>query len=70
MLFLQVAVGLAVGAAISLVIVFSIRRNIFFKGGGNEVLAIAIALLGYALAELLSGNGYLSVYVIGIVLGN
>ncbi|MGI6616853.1 MAG: potassium/proton antiporter [Saccharofermentanales bacterium] len=69
-LFLQVSVGVAVGAVISIAIVFFIRKNIFFKGGGNEVFTIAIALLGYALAELLSGNGYLSVYIIGIVLGN
>ncbi len=70
MLFLQVAVGVAVGGLISYALVFLLRRNIFFKGGGNEVFTIAIALLGYALAELLSGNGYLSVYIIGIVLGN
>ena len=70
MLFLQVFVGLAVGAAISVALVFAIRKKIFFKGGGNEVFAIGIAILGYALAELLGGNGYLSVYVIGIVLGN
>ena len=70
MLFLQVFVGLGVGAAISVALVFAIRKKIFFKGGGNEVFAIGIAILGYALAEILGGNGYLSVYVIGIVLGN
>lgn len=70
MLFLQVSVGVAVGAAFSIALVFFIRRNIFFKGGGNEVFVIAIAIMGYALAELLGGNGYLSVYIIGIVLGN
>ena len=69
-LFLQVSVGVVIGAVISIALVFFIRKNIFFKGGGNEVFTIAIALLGYALAELLSGNGYLSVYIIGIVLGN
>lgn len=70
MLFLQVFVGLFVGALISYLVVLLIRKKLFFVGGGNEVFAIAIALLGYALAEILSGNGYLSVYVIGIVLGN
>ena len=70
MLFLQVAVGVAVGGAIAILFVFLLRKNIAFKGGGNEVFTIAIALLGYALAEILSGNGYLSVYIIGIVLGN
>lgn len=70
MLFMQVGVGLAVGAAISTSVAFFIRRNVFFRGGGNEVFAIAIALLGYALPEMIGGNGYLSVYVIGIVLGN
>lgn len=70
MLLLQVAVGLAVGGVLAVTFVFLIRKNIAFKGGGNEVFATAIALLGYAVAELLSGNGYLSVYIIGIVLGN
>lgn len=70
MLFLQLFVGLAVGALISYLVVLMIRKKVFFVGGGNEVFTIAIALLGYALAEILSGNGYLSVYVIGIVLGN
>ena len=70
MLFLQVSVGVLVGAIISASLVFFIRRNVFFKGGGNEVFVIAIALMGYALAESLGGNGYLSVYIVGIVLGN
>jgi len=70
MLFLQVFVGAAIGGAISYIVVVLLRRNIFFKGGGNEVFTIAIALLGYAVAEMLRGNGYLSVYIIGIVLGN
>jgi cell volume regulation protein A len=70
MLFLQVAGGLAVGGIISVLLVFLIRKKVFFQGGGNEVFTIALAMLGYALAELISGNGYLSVYVIGIVLGN
>ena len=69
MLFLQVAVGVAVGGAIAILFVFLLRKNIAFKGGGNEVFTIAIALLGYALAEILSGNSY-GVYIIGIVLGN
>ncbi len=70
MLFLQVVVGLLVGGLIAVIVVWMQRRHIIFQGGGNEVFTIAIALLGYALAELLSGNGYLSVYVIGIILGN
>lgn len=70
MLFLQVAVGIAVGGILAVIFVFLIRKNIAFKGGGNEVFTMAIALLGYAVAEVLGGNGYLSVYVIGIVLGN
>jgi len=70
MLFLQVSMGILVGSIISASLVFFIKRNIFFKGGGNEVFTIAIALMGYALAEILGGNGYLSVYIIGIVLGN
>ena len=34
------------------------------------VLVIAVALLSYSLPNVVGGNGYLSVYITGIILGN
>jgi cell volume regulation protein A len=38
--------------------------------GVTSILMVAIALLSYAIPSMLEGNGYLSVYIVGIVLGN
>lgn len=34
------------------------------------MFAVAVALLSYVLPEMLGGNGYLSVYLTGMILGN
>ncbi len=70
MLIIQVGIGLAIGAVLALLMVFLLKLNIFDMSGMNEALLVALALVGYALPELLGGNGYLSVYLIGIVIGN
>lgn len=36
----------------------------------NQIVFIAIALLSYSLSNVLGGNGYLSAYLVGIVLGS
>lgn len=36
----------------------------------DAVFAVAVALLAYVLPEMLGGNGYLSVYLTGMILGN
>jgi cell volume regulation protein A len=64
----QVLIGAALGAAIAYI------STLMFKNveltGISSVLMVGIALIGYAAPSLLGGNGYLSVYIIGIVLGN
>ncbi|HHX37323.1 MAG TPA: potassium/proton antiporter [Clostridiaceae bacterium] len=70
MLILQVVIGAGIGAIIAGGMVYLLRRRLFSSGGANEVLLVAVAILGYALPEFLGGNGYLSAYIIGIVIGN
>ena len=41
-----------------------------FSAGFDAVFAVAVALLSYVLPEMLGGNGYLSVYLTGMILGN
>lgn len=40
------------------------------SGGLDTIFVLAVALLSYAAPTLLGGNGYLSAYIAGIVLGN
>lgn len=48
-----------------------IFQKLRFKDTGMQVILLAgIAVLAYALPSLLSGNGFLSVYIAAIVIGN
>ncbi|MDR1422629.1 MAG: potassium/proton antiporter [Coriobacteriales bacterium] len=68
---LQLVVGVAVGVLIALATVFILKRvGQRLLEGMNLVLVIAVAVLSYALSEQFGGNGYLSAYLCGIILGN
>ncbi len=69
-IFSQIAFGVAGGLAISGIAVFFLKKINFQSNGFDLLLFIAIALVSYALPDLLGGNGYLSAYIVGIVLGN
>ncbi len=69
-IFSQIIYGLLFGAAIGLLSAFLLRRVHFEINGLHTILVVAVALLAYALPSLVGGNGYLSVYLAGIILGN
>lgn len=66
----QLAFGLGVGAVIGILVSYGMRRFEVEVDGLYSILVIAIAILSYTLAEVIGGNGYLSVYIAGILLGN
>lgn len=70
MLFLQLFVGLLCGAAIALLSVYILRQFRFGTDGFEAIFTLAIALLSYAVPAALGGNGYLSAYIVGLVIGN
>lgn len=70
MVFAQFAFGIAIGVAVGFGAAFLMRRVRFATDGFDMAFVVAVALLAYALAGLLGGNGYLSVYLCGIILGN
>ena len=70
MLFLQLFVGVLSGIVIAYIFRYVINRFIIHTPGFTMVLVIAVALLSYSLSNTLGGNGYLSVYITGIILGN
>ncbi len=69
-IFSQIVFGAAGGLVISIGAVFLLKRISFRNNGFDLLLFIAIALVSYALPDLIGGNGYLSAYIVGIVLGN
>lgn len=70
LIFSQVAFGLIFGFLIAFASVWLLRRVSFEMKGLHTIFVVAIALLSYSLPGLLGGNGYLSAYIAGIVLGN
>ncbi|MCL6452398.1 MAG: potassium/proton antiporter [Alicyclobacillus sp.] len=67
---LQVLVGLAVGVAVGFLGSWANQRIKLDTGGLYPTLSLAFALLSYAVADLLHGSGFLSVYVASVVMGN
>jgi cell volume regulation protein A len=64
----QLVFGIGIGALVALGAKLLFQK-VNVHGIGSMVM-VAVALLAYALPTLIGGNGYLSVYIVGIVLGN
>lgn len=69
-IFSQVFYGMAAGAVIAVISLWALTYIKFEEEGFDTIFVVAVALLSYAIPSLLGGNGYLSAYIVGIVLGN
>ena len=70
MLAAQLMVGLLVGAAAARMAIWFLEHFSFNGEGFDTIFVFGAALLSYALSTILDGNGYLSTYLTGILLGN
>lgn len=70
MVIKQITFGLAIGFILAKLSVYILRNSNFEIEGFYTIFITAIALLSYALSEYVGGNGYLSVYISGIIIGN
>lgn len=66
----QLAIGGILGLLLGKGAVFVLNRCNFYIDQGNTIFLLAVSALAYALPSALGGNGYLSVYLCGIVMGN
>ena len=69
-IFAQLVYGGALGVGVALAARAFLRRFRFASEGFDAIFLVAVALLSYVVPTLLEGNGYLSVYITGILLGN
>jgi cell volume regulation protein A len=69
-ILLELVVGLAVGWAVGRGGRFVLGRARLAAGGLYPVLTLAVAFLSFGAATLLSGSGFLAVYVTAVTLGN
>jgi cell volume regulation protein A len=70
LIFAQFVFGIVFGFIIVNISIFLFRKFDFDASGLFPIFILAVALLTYSVPTLLHGNGYLSVYIAGIVLGN
>jgi len=68
--FSQIAFGALFGAIIAQAGAYFLRRYHFTFSGFDTLFIFAIAIVSYAIPAACGGNGYLSTYIVGIVLGN
>lgn len=70
LLLKQLGFGLIFGVGIGILAVKVLEKAEFEIEGIDTILMISLVLFAYAGPILLGGNGYLSVYLLGIIVGN
>lgn len=70
MIFSQLVYGVGIAVILAYLTKKILRNYEFITAGFDMAFVIGIAILSYALPSLLGGNGYLSVYLVGLMLGN
>lgn len=70
MIITQIGFGLIVGFLLAKLAVYILRCSNFEVYGFYTIFVMAIAILSYSFSEFIGGNGYLSVYISGIIIGN
>lgn len=68
--FSQVFFGVILGVAIAFAARWFLSNFNFETNGFDAAFMLATAVLAYALPSAVGGNGYLSTYMVGIILGN
>lgn len=67
---LQMFLGTALGMLSGYLASKTLRRWMFSYQGLYPVFGVALVLLTYSLTQMLGGNGFLAVYLCGIIMGN
>lgn len=70
MIFYEIVFGLLIGFLLAKCTVCILRYSNFEVDGFYTIFVTAVVMISYSLSELLGGNGYLSVYIAGIIIGN
>ncbi len=70
MIFAQLAFGAGLGWLIAKGASWALQRLNFSTRGFDTLFLFAVAIAAYALPDLVGGNGYLSAYIVGVILGN
>lgn len=70
MIFAQVFFGAVSGVVIAYIALWFFKHYQFKTSGMDSIFVVAVALFSFAVPNIIGGNGYLSAYICGIILGN
>lgn len=70
LLFKQIFFGILFGVLIAVLAIYIFKKTKLLTEGTDTIFMVAIALCSFAIPDLIGGNGYLSAYITGIILGN
>src|SRR5690606_10725053 len=65
----QMSLGIALGLALGYMMLFAINRLRLEYDGLYPVLTVSFVLLCYGLTTAIGGNGFLAIYICGLILG-
>ncbi len=66
----QVVFGVSIGVIFAYISIYILKKIKFNETSFSMAFLLGIVSFTFALAELINGNGYLAVYILGIVVGN
>lgn len=66
----ELAFGLLFGFGVGFVARWLLQQRPLTSSESETIFVVAVALLSYALPQAIGGNGFLSVYITGILMGN
>ncbi len=70
MIATQVFYGALLGAAMGVIATYLFKKKRAFSSGTETIFIMGMVMMTYSAAELIGGNGYLSLYIAGIMIGN
>ena len=70
MLFAQICYGILIGVAVAILGILLLQKTAVVSEGLDTIFILTLMLISYSLPLIIGGNGYLSVYITGIILGN
>lgn len=65
----QILFGVIVGLGVAWLAV-KVLKHAHFPNGFDMMFLVAVAISAYVLPQFIGGNGYLSTYIVGIIIGN
>jgi len=70
LLFKQIFFGVLIGFLIAKGAIYVMKKVSFATSGFDSLFILAVAMMSYAVPDAFGGNGYLSAYLVGIIVGN